>query len=156
MMDIYKLIERADKKGLLQSAGWKREFLDAYISDYEWSREFNKEEITELKSFQKDLRYAFDTIEKERQKRYNTGAVTREDIVRLLDRNIYDNAKQWGENYLYTELAREHKNKVLNAYDNNLGPVSVAKIDWHYKDGFDYEYHLYTDGTVKCSIYGAY
>lgn len=156
MNNIYDLIKRAEERGLLTQAGWKRNFLDCWISEYEWGRVFDKEELAALKSYKDDFASALYNIDIERKRRYDTGTATREDIVRLLDKNIYDNATQWGDDYIYTDWARKHKEKVLYAYDNGLEPVSVAKIDWHYDNGYDYEYYLYTDGSVKCSIYGAY
>lgn len=156
MNKIYELIKRADKNGLLYHAGWHRNFLDIYISDYEWFKTFTDEELEELKAFQEDMRKALDEIHKMRYERYSNGTATREDMVRLLDAEIFSNEEQWGHDYIYTEWAREHKKKALYAYDNHLEPVDVGKVDSLYRDGYDYETYLYTDGTLKTSIYAAY
>lgn len=158
MNKIYELIKRADKNGLLNVGGWHRNFLDVYISGYEWKRfnTFTDEELEELKVFQKDMRKALDEIDKMRYERYSNGKATREDMVRLLDADILSNEKQWGYDYLYTKWAREHKKKALYAYDNHLEPVDVGKVDSCYRNGYDYETYLYTDGTLRTSMYAAY
>jgi len=155
---IYDLIQKAKRNGLLYEAGWSRKFLDTYISDYrksDWLRVFTPEEYEELKSFQEDMNTALDGIEAARKERYHNGTATREDIERLLDKHIKAEADHWGENYIYTKWAREHKTTALDAYDRHLEPVHVAKLDWHYEDGCDFEDWLYTDGTIRTSVYGA-
>lgn len=79
--------------------------------------------------------------------------ITRERIVELLDENIEKNARKWGINNIYTVWAREHKEKVLNVFDNGLDPVSVGEIGWEYEDGWEIRSVLYTDGTVHKEIY---
>ena len=153
---IYELVQKAKMNGLLHDAGWSRKFLDIYMSDYKWLGVFTREEYDMLKAFQTDMNTALNGIDKAREDRYRTGTATREDIVRLLDKNIYNKAQQWGDDYIYTKWARDHKTKALDAYDRNLDPVQVAIIDRHYEDGYDYEDWLYTDGSVKTFMYGAY
>lgn len=155
---IYDLVKRAKRNGLLHEAGWSRKFLDTYMSDFrksDWLRVFTPEEYDALKSFQDDMNTALKGIREARESRYRNGTATREDIVRLLDRHIHEQAEHWGENNIYTQWAREHKAKVLDAYDRNLDPVRVAVIDRHYEGGFDFEDELFTDGSIKTSVYSA-
>ena len=155
---IFELVKRAQDKGFLCQAGWRRNFIDCYIDDYEWSlwNTFTSDEIKELKSFQADMRKALDAIEEMRYERYQSGQITREDVVRLLDYRIAKDAEQWGEDYIYTRWSKEHKQKVLYVYDNKFEPVQICKIDYRYDNGYDYETVLFTDGSTRTYMYGAY
>ena len=101
------------------------------MTEYKWMQVFTRKEYEELKSFQKDMNDALDGIDKAREERYNSGSVTREDIVRLLDRNIKAQADHWGTDYIYTRWARAHKVKALDAYD-----ISLSHEEWAYNNRF--------------------
>lgn len=132
-MNVYKLIKKAKDNHLLHQAGWSRNFLDAYIgNEYEWRRVFTKDEYDELKKFHDDMNKALHEIDKERTNRIMNGKATREDIVRVLDYEIYKNKNQWGDDDIYTQWAREHKIAALKAYDNNDKPICVAVISCRY------------------------
>lgn len=79
--------------------------------------------------------------------------MTREELVQKLDECIEKKEKQWGKDSFYAKLERERKQKVLDAFDNNLDPVPVAEVGWRYEDGFDIRSVLYTDGSVREEIY---
>lgn len=75
--------------------------------------------------------------------------MTREEIAQKLDECIEKKEKQWGKDSFYAKLERERKQKVLDAFDNNLDPVIVAEVGWRYEDGFEIRSVLYTDGSVR-------
>lgn len=77
---------------------------------------------------------------------------TREDIVRILDENIAKNVKQWGENYIYTEWAREAKERKLAEYD--AGKVILVEKESYYDCGMDWEREYYSDGSIQNVCYG--
>lgn len=77
---------------------------------------------------------------------------TRDDIVKALDANIDRNIRQWGEHYIYTEWARERKEKILAKFD--AGEVVLVESSGYHKDGMDWETEFYSDGTTKEICYG--
>lgn len=77
---------------------------------------------------------------------------TREDIVKALDADIAKNAKQWGENYIYTRWARENKDKTLAKYD--AGEAVMVEKEWYCENGMEYIREFYSDGTTREICYG--
>lgn len=77
---------------------------------------------------------------------------TREEIAAEYDKYIAAQAKQWGEDYIYTRWARESKAKRLKEYDS--GKVVEVYSEECHRDGMDYVDRYYSDGTVDTSNYG--
>ena len=77
---------------------------------------------------------------------------TREDIVRILDNHIVAQAKQWGEDYIYTKWAREAKEKKLADYD--AGKVIEVEREEYREYGMDCCDHFMSDGSVSISNFG--
>ena len=80
--------------------------------------------------------------------------MTRDELVQKLDECIEKKENQWGKDSIYVKWERERKQKVLDAFDNNLDPVPVAEIGWQYDgDGWETRSVLYTDGSVHKECY---
>lgn len=134
-------------------AGWRRPFIDFYLGDYaldEPKASLTDKEYARLKEIQKAMRDERDRVEAERMGRYDSGAVTREDMVFLLDAEIENK-----DDGFWKDMARSHKEHVLKVYDTGGEPVGVAMIDHWYEDGYDYEKWLYTDGSLRTLMFGA-
>ena len=76
----------------------------------------------------------------------------REDIVRILDNHIAAQAKQWGEDYIYTKWAREAKERKLSDYDAGK-TIEVEREEYH-DCGMDYCDCFMSDGSVSTLNFG--
>ena len=77
---------------------------------------------------------------------------TREELEAKYDEHIIAQANHWGDDYIYTEWARESKAKNLQAYDE--GKVVAVYTEEYHKDGMDWAKTYYSDGTVSTTNYG--
>lgn len=82
----------------------------------------------------------------------SVGELSKETVEAVYERKIRQNAKQWGEDYIYTRWARESKVKALEAYDRGE-VVYIDIIDRQYDNGYTTETELYSDGRIKCAQY---
>lgn len=82
--------------------------------------------------------------------------LTRQEVLIYLNDEVEKNAKQWGEDYIYTRWARESRDKMLKKFDaGEVIPVYTASYVDSYGNGCgDYSDTLYSDGTVKTACYG--
>jgi hypothetical protein len=80
----------------------------------------------------------------------------RNEVIRLLDEKVLATEKQWGMNYIYSEWAREDRDKKIEEFD--AGKVILVKkepfVDNYGNGTGDYEREIYSDGTVKTICYG--
>ena len=82
--------------------------------------------------------------------------LTENEVWEYLDGKVRQEAKHWGENYIYTEWAREARDEKMQKWRN--GEVVLVYTE-RYVDSYgngcgDYEDELYSDGTVKTACYG--
>ena len=77
---------------------------------------------------------------------------TRADIVRILDCHIAAQAKQWGEDYIYTKWAREAKERKLADYD--AGKVIEVEHEDYREHGMDWRDCFMSDGSVSTVNFG--
>ena len=82
--------------------------------------------------------------------------LTEQEVIELLQEHVDATEKQWGVDYIYSEWARENRDKKLEEYRN--GKVIEVKresyVDKYGNGCGDYEDVLYSDGTVKTCCYG--
>ena len=82
--------------------------------------------------------------------------LTEAEVLEYLNRNVEKNAKQWGVDYIYTQWAREWRDKQIEKFRNGE-VVEVHKetyVDSYGNGCGDFEDILYSDGTVKTACYG--
>lgn len=77
---------------------------------------------------------------------------SREELGRYYDQKIARKAEQWGEDYIYTQLARESKVKNLEKYDE--GKVVIVYSNEYQLDGLTWLDVYYSDGTKTTSCCG--
>lgn len=77
---------------------------------------------------------------------------TREELEEKYDALIKRNAKQWGDDYYYTERARAAKAK--NMQDWAEGKVVQVYTEEYTKDCMNYADTYYSDGTKTTACYG--
>ncbi len=82
--------------------------------------------------------------------------LTETEVYEYLNQEVERNAKQWGEDYIYTQWAREARDRKMEQW--RAGEVVLVHTE-HYVDSYgngcgDYEDELYSDGTVKTACYG--
>ena len=82
--------------------------------------------------------------------------LTEEEVWEYLSKNVERNIKQWGENYIYTEWAKEARDVKFAKWKNGeVVAVETQQFVDKYGNGCgDYEDVLYSDGTVKTFCYG--
>lgn len=82
--------------------------------------------------------------------------LTEAEVLEYLNKNVEKNAKQWGEDYIYTQWAREWRDKQMDQFRKGE-VVEVHRetyVDSYGNGCGDYEDILYSDGTVKTACYG--
>ena len=77
---------------------------------------------------------------------------TREDIVRILEKDVQANVKQWGADYIYTRWARRYRDEAIAKYD--AGEVILVEKEPYYEHGMDFCREYYSDGSVRDVCYG--
>lgn len=84
--------------------------------------------------------------------------LTRAEVLEYLNKNVEAKAKQWGEDYIYTEWARRARDKKLAQFDNGevVEVYTVGYCDSYGNGTGNYEDVLMSDGTVKTCCYGYY
>lgn len=73
---------------------------------------------------------------------------TRAGIRQKIDRN----AKQWGDDYIYTNWARAAKAK--NMQDWKEGKIVKVYTEEYHKNGMDFSNTYYSDGTMTTACFG--
>lgn len=77
---------------------------------------------------------------------------TEQELEAEYDRIIKAEASHWGDNYIYTQWARETKAK--NMQDWLEGKVVHVYSEEYHKDGMDFADTYYSDGTMITSCFG--
>jgi hypothetical protein len=84
--------------------------------------------------------------------------LTEEEVIAMLDEEVADTVKQWGEDYIYSRWARENREKKLEKFRNGeVIEVKCVSYSAAYGNGTgNYDDVLMSDGTVKTYCYGYY
>lgn len=77
---------------------------------------------------------------------------TREDIVKALDAHVAQNAKQWGEDYIYTRWAKKYREETIAKYD--AGEVVMVEKEYYRENGMEFIRKFYSDGSIGEISYG--
>ena len=82
--------------------------------------------------------------------------LTEQEVYDYLSISVDRNAKQWGEDYIYTRWAKEHREKMMEKFRaGEVVPVHSESFVDSYGNGCgDYEDTLYSDGSVKTGCFG--
>lgn len=82
--------------------------------------------------------------------------LTRDEVLAFLNENVEKNRNQWGEHYIYTEWAKEARDKKLKDFDEGkvIAVKTVSYCDTYGNGLGDYSDTLYSDGTVKTVCFG--
>lgn len=82
--------------------------------------------------------------------------LTRQEVYDMLTEKVNKEAKQWGEDFIYTIWAREARDEKMAKFDR--GEVVLVKtVDYvdSYGNGCgNYSDTLYSDGHVETACYG--
>ena len=82
--------------------------------------------------------------------------LTESEVLAYLNEHVEKTEKQWGPDYIYTEWAREWRDKQIGLF--RAGEVVEVHTE-EYVDSYgngcgSFADTLYSDGTVKTSCYG--
>lgn len=82
--------------------------------------------------------------------------LTEQEVYEYLSENVESNARQWGENDIYTRWAREAREKKMAEFRSGkvVDVHHVSYCDSYGNGTGDYTDVLYSDGTVKTICYG--
>ena len=80
----------------------------------------------------------------------------RDEVLAYLNEDVERNINQWGEDYIYTEWAKENRDKMLQEYDNGkvVKVYSEEYVDSYGSGCGNFMDTLYSDGHVETSCFG--
>lgn len=86
----------------------------------------------------------------------NREPLTEEEILAYLNNEVEKNARQWGEDYIYTEWAKKAREEKMNKW--RAGEVIQVYTE-NYVDSYgngcgDFSDTLFSDGHVETACYG--
>lgn len=84
--------------------------------------------------------------------------LTRDEVLAYLNQKVEREEEHWGKDYIYTQWAREARDKKMKDFDEGK-VVSVWTEDFvdSYGSGTgNYSDTLYSDGHVETACYGSY
>lgn len=82
--------------------------------------------------------------------------LTEQEVYEYLDKKVQAEAAHWGEDYIYTQWAREARDRKMEQFRRGE-VVEVYTVTYcaGYGNGTgDYSDTLYSDGTVRTACYG--